>query len=70
MADICGILFPRQEHGVDSSAECPLPIGHDGPHLAGKTAWEYDVECDCHDCQSEDPHDRCCVFWPVFTGKN
>ena len=48
--------------------QCLRPEGHEGPHLiidhfGQYVAWEYDKQCQCEDCRSEDPHDWCLVFW-------
>lgn len=61
----CGIIFGGHGHdrkvvGADS---CPLPVGHRGPHHAGRFAWETDATCDCEDCRSFEPDNWCVVFW-------
>ncbi len=44
--------------------QCLRPAGHKGPHLIQRSsgeyiAWQYDEQCVCQDCLSEDDHDHC-----------
>lgn len=63
----CGTLFPsrdavspKDQHG------CVLERSHFGPHefVCGslRVTWETDMQCNCEDCQSEEPDDWCIVF--------
>ncbi|OGG41534.1 hypothetical protein A2837_03475 [Candidatus Kaiserbacteria bacterium RIFCSPHIGHO2_01_FULL_46_22] len=69
-SDIVGVDQYSVAEGQDWWMECLRPKDHAGPHLIRRhsgeyIAWEYDEECDCPDCQSEDPNDRCLFYGEV-----
>lgn len=65
--NICGILFPRMHtHSVIDTTGCYLPHAHFGSHefkIENKIIqWETDFDCDCEDCQSDEPDDWCILY--------
>lgn len=62
----CGLIPPHRLAGHHAKG-CPLPIGHEGPHIAedtlyGRIEWETAWDCSCSDCESSDAADWC-VDW-------
>ena len=69
MSDTCSILFPAR-CGVQAEDVngCVLPSGHTCPHEFIATngrrySWENDYDCDCEDCQSDEPDNWCLIYW-------
>lgn len=65
MSSVCGNKFHRNEFNDVSG--CVKPHGHHDAHQChddnGVTyEWEYDLTCDCEDCNSDDIHDWCIVY--------
>lgn len=67
----CGVLFTaRSSVEPDDVSGCRLNRGHDGPHEfvspdSSVFQWETDEDCDCADCNSDEPDDWCMVYWKV-----
>lgn len=67
MSEQCGIIAPRRPGMPADEHGCVKPHGHHGCHEYeaddGLTVqWETDMTCDCHDCHSSEPENRC-VLW-------
>jgi hypothetical protein len=64
----CAILFPSgRGHMPGDEHGCLLPNGHHEPHEfiadnGHRIAWETDMDCDCEDCQSDEPDNWCIVY--------
>lgn len=66
----CGILPPRFENRFSGATSCPLPSGHGGPHRSvtkwdGEIEWQTAWDCQCEDCQKDEPADWCFDWSPV-----
>lgn len=62
---VCGTVFSRGD--FTDQTGCLLPEGHEGPHLCkskynGFVEWEYDFDCNCPDCLTDDINDMCIVY--------
>lgn len=64
----CGILFTRSDFKDISG--CLKAHGHLDHHIC-KTkegdlmAYDYDFECNCDDCKTDDINDMCIIYWTV-----
>lgn len=64
----CGIIFHSHSPVEPSDAEgCILPEGHQGEHQfkseRGRLiAWQYDWECGCDNCCTNDMKDMCILY--------
>jgi hypothetical protein len=71
--NICGAIAPAKVAGSqEETCECLRPEGHYGPHLIQRNDGEYilfewDWECDCEYCQSED-RARWCALYKKISG--
>lgn len=67
MSDTCGIIYSRGEPRMGDRHGCLLPDGHNGAHVFRNgdgvlMYWENDYECNCRDCQSDEPDDWCLIY--------
>ena len=67
----CSVLFPQRDAVSPKDVHgCVLANGHHGPHQFFATnlrqySWSTDMECNCDDCQSDEPANWCTVYREV-----
>ena len=66
--DVCGTSFQRDDFRDNTG--CLLPSGHTSGHVCqnkeGKyIEWDYDWDCGCSDCRTDDINDMCIVYREV-----
>lgn len=71
---VCGTYFNRDRNDFYDETGCLLPQGHNGPHRCKEkhgriVEWEYDFDCGCDDCKTDDFSDMCIVYEFLKGGK-